>query len=289
MACPSRRALPARLRRRRRWRAVRRGRRRAAGSPRARRGASRRRGPSRTRTCRAAGVASTASSVSARAARASAAAWRGVHGGHSRVLLCPARGALARTMSAVMSSTRAMSPIARAVPRTVPVTFERPMRGRYATATSWILHPATAARSTISRGQPKRRSAIPSSSSALLLAARIGPRSVSGAPLRRRSSRASTRLATRACAGHAPRWAMRAPRTRSAAPSRTGAQTRGRSRGCSDASPSMKHTTSVRAARRPAQHAAPKPRAGSLTTWAPSARAMAADPSPEPLSTTIAR
>ena len=49
----------------------------------------------------------------------------------------------------------------------------------------------------------------------------------------------------------------------------------------------MKHTTSARAAVRPAQQAAPKPRTGSRTTRAPSAAASAPEPSVEPLSTTI--
>ena len=38
----------------------------------------------------------------------------------------------------------------------------------------------------------------------------------------------------------------------------------------------------------PAQHAAPKPRTGSSTTWAPRASAMAPEPSVDPLSTTTA-
>src|SRR5436305_5714661 len=52
------------------------------------------------------------------------------------------------------ASTRAMSRTVRAVPRTVPVTFERvpDARGAYATSTSWIRQPARAARPTISRG-----------------------------------------------------------------------------------------------------------------------------------------
>ena len=51
----------------------------------------------------------------------------------------------------------------------------------------------------------------------------------------------------------------------------------------------MKHTTSERAATRPAQQADPKPRRGSHTTSAPPAAATAAVRSVEPLSTTIAR
>ena len=50
----------------------------------------------------------------------------------------------------------------------------------------------------------------------------------------------------------------------------------------------MKHTTSAVAARRPAKHAAPKPRRGSTTTRAPSARATVGRVVVDPLSTTIA-
>ncbi len=56
-----------------------------------------------------------------------------------------------------------------------------------------------------------------------------------------------------------------------------------------EASASQKHTTSLDAARSPAQHAAPKPRRGSCTTSAPWAWATAAVSSVDPLSTTIAR
>ena len=48
--------------------------------------------------------------------------------------------------------TRRMSLTARAVPRTVPVTFDLPVRGWYGTAVSWIRQPASAARTTISSG-----------------------------------------------------------------------------------------------------------------------------------------
>ena len=51
----------------------------------------------------------------------------------------------------------------------------------------------------------------------------------------------------------------------------------------------MKQTTSASAASRPAKQAAPKPRRGSLTTSASNSAAIAADPSVEPLSTTIGR
>ena len=51
----------------------------------------------------------------------------------------------------------------------------------------------------------------------------------------------------------------------------------------------MKQTTSLVAASSPVWQAAPKPRAGSLTIVAPRRRAMSAEPSLEPLSTTIGR
>ena len=121
-----------------------------------------------------------------------------------------------------------------------------------------------------------------------LRAARIGPRSVSGTPVRRRSSKASTALAARACSGHpAPPAACRAPSTRPARPAATGSATRGRSPGSKEASQSMKQTTSAVAAESPAQHAAPKPGTGSRTTRAPSRSASSPEPSVEPLSATI--
>ena len=67
----------------------------------------------------------------------------------------------------------------------------------------------------------------------------------------------------------------------------TGVATCGRSYGSSELSQSMKHTTSLVATRKPAKHAAPKPRAGSVTTRAPRFRATLAEPSFDPLSTTI--
>ncbi len=51
----------------------------------------------------------------------------------------------------------------------------------------------------------------------------------------------------------------------------------------------MKQTTSELAAVSPAKQAAPKPRCGSSTTSAPSRAAISADPSVDPLSTTIGR
>ncbi len=49
----------------------------------------------------------------------------------------------------------------------------------------------------------------------------------------------------------------------------------------------MKHTTSLVAARKPVKHAAPNPRDGSITTRAPRRNATLAEPSVDPLSTTI--
>ena len=103
-----------------------------------------------------------------------------------------------------------MSCTVRAVPRTVPVTFDAPTRGRYGTSTSVTRQRAAAARTTISSGHPNRRSRRPSSSNAVRRAARIGPRSRSGRPVRRRTSSARTRFAKRACSGHAPQPARQA-------------------------------------------------------------------------------
>ena len=61
------------------------------------------------------------------------------------------------------------------------------------------------------------------------------------------------------------------------------------SAGSIDASQSQNATNSAPAARSPAWQAAPYPRVAHGTTSAPSERAIAADPSDEPLSTTIAR
>ena len=61
------------------------------------------------------------------------------------------------------------------------------------------------ARSTISSGQPNRRSARPRSSRSWRRAARIGPMSRSSRPVRRPTCQARYRLARRACGGQAPR------------------------------------------------------------------------------------
>ena len=182
-----------------------------------------------------------------------------------------------------------MSCTARTVPLTVPVTLDRPDRSRYSTGTFRTRCPACTARSTISSGHPERRSVIPKSRRTSRRIARIGPRSSRRSRVRRRTSKASTLLARRACGGHAPRSAMRLPITRSASPCSTYATTSGRARGSSDASQSMKQTTSLVAACSPAQHAAPKPCCSSRTTRAPCSRAKSAVRSVDPLSTTIGR
>ena len=51
----------------------------------------------------------------------------------------------------------------------------------------------------------------------------------------------------------------------------------------------MKATAGARAALSPAKHAAPNPLSGSATTVAPSPAATSAEPSDDPLSTTIGR
>ena len=87
--------------------------------------------PSSTSTRRSAAAARSRRRACPRARRAaSRAACRGEHGGHRRVLTRPGTGAFAITSSAAAHDrTAAMSRTARAVPRTVPVTFERPARG----------------------------------------------------------------------------------------------------------------------------------------------------------------
>ena len=187
----------------------------------------------------------------------------GVHGGVRRVLTRPGTGALAITSRAggtrlvacpsrdpdqsdcqthrktlVMSRTARAVPVHRAGDLRAPVArvvgdldladrpARRPPRAAPSPAASRSGGRGSRARAARSRG-----------------AARIGPRSRSGTPVRRRSSSASTAFAARACTGQAPRAVgRRAPSIRSAAPSRTGSATRGRSRGSNDASQSMKHT-----------------------------------------------
>lgn len=182
-----------------------------------------------------------------------------------------------------------MSVIVRIVPDTVPVTLERPVRTRYITGTSWIRHPESAARTTISNGHPNLLSVIPSPRRPSRFAARMGPRSWMRTPQRLRTRRASSRLAMRAWTGQEPRCARLRPRVRSARPSATGSTTLGRSAPSSEPSASMKQTNSAVAAVSPAKQAAPKPRTGSCTTVAPRSAARSPEPSVEPLSTTMGR
>ena len=97
-------------------------------------------------------------------------------------------------------------------------------------------------------------------------------------------------LAKRACRGHACGDTGRLrPRTRSASPSATGPTTRGNSAGSNDPSASHHAIMGADAATRPACAAAPNPRRGSCTTYAPASSATCTELSVEPLSTTIAR
>lgn len=126
-------------------------------------------------------------------------------------------------------------------------------------STSSIRQPAVLARSTISSGQPKRRSAMPSARRSVRCAARIGPRCAAVRPCA-----AATRTPApgwpggRCERGRRGEVGRRAPRTRSASPASTGPATRSSCRGSIEASASMKQTTSERAAVRPAKQAAPR-------------------------------
>ena len=164
-----------------------------------------------------------------------------------------------------------MSRTVRSVPRTVPVTFERPRARR--------------GRSRRPRRSPARRRGpqhhLERPAEAPVLEAEAEQRLAAGgahrAEVAQRDAGAPPQLdrehagwRARACSGHAPRARARARRARGrAAPASTGSATRGSSRGSSEPSQSMKQTTSPRAAHSPAKHAAPKPRRGSCTTCAP--------------------
>lgn len=180
-----------------------------------------------------------------------------------------------------------MSHMAVAVPFTVPVTFDRPDRFLYGTATSVTRHPASIARSTISKGQPDRRSCTPRLKRSSRPAARMGPMSASLCPVRRHTSIDRQRFASRACSGHAPFFGRRAPSTRSAVAACRGRTMLGSARGSSDPSQSIKQTMSDADVVRPRQQAAPNPRRGSTTTCALSDLAICCEPSVDPLSTTI--
>ena len=81
-----------------------------------------------------------------------------------------------------------MSRTARQAPSGVPVTFERPLRTRSSVSTATMRQPASAARTTFSTGYPGRRSCTCNARSASRRAARIGPISRNGRPVRRRDS-----------------------------------------------------------------------------------------------------
>ena len=155
------------------------------------------------------------------------------------------------------------------VPRTVPVTFERPARSWYSTGTSRIRHPAPwCAQHHLER---------PAGSAVAQAERRAAARDVRRASGRGRSSReagAPTHLDRQhpvgelgRAAARRPGAAMRAPITRSASSrSHVPGDATATPTGSSEASQSMKHTTSSVAACSPAQHAAPNPRTGSCTT-----------------------
>ena len=110
---------------------------------------------------------------------------------------------------------------------------------------------------------------------------------MSRTPVRRRSSKASARFASRAWSGQ-PVGALPGAEHEIGAPSSTGAATASEIGAAKRAvAVHEAHDVARRGATSPAQHAAPKPRRGSSTTRAPSARAIAPEPSVEPLSTTI--
>ena len=134
----------------------------------------------------------------------------------------------------------------------------RRARGRRP-ATSSIRQPASAARSTISSGQPKRRSRSPRASSGSRRAARIGPMSVSAPGAAADHQRQRPVGEPRVQRPGAAARRRRAPRTRSARAGADRVGDRGQLGGSSEPSQSMKQTTSAVAAVRPAKQAAPKP------------------------------
>ncbi len=151
-------------------------------------------------------------------------------------------------------------------PCTVPVTFDRPIRGEYATGTSSTRQPAAAARSTISSGQPKRRSRTPSArrSSASRRAHRpdVGDR----------QSGTAAQLGTRGTGSRVARGAASTARPAARAEHEvglagdTGAAT-AHEVGAGERSVAVHEAHDVRRCvqQSPRQHAAPKPRCGSAT------------------------
>ena len=241
--------------------AGRRARRRAAGSTSKPASGSQSPGsPSSTSTRRAAGVSATAYRVSARHASATAAAPSASEvGDQARLRPCRARAPW-RSRSAIRSPGRCGSShrlascrrSSRSVPRTVPVTFERPPARRGRRPVDLLDPPAGVggAQHHLERpaeapvAEPERRAA------ASRRAARIGPMSVS-VPARRRTISAERPVGDpgvqRPGAGLGD---PRLPSTRSASPAATGVGDRSAARaGSSEPSQSMKQTTSERGRR----------------------------------------
>ena len=129
-ACPCLRAAPARRPSRTRHRAVRRARAAVCGITSHPAGSHGPAGPSRTSTPAVHDDSDTACSVSRqRGFGDSRAAFRACTAGRGGSSPARAPAPSPCTMTTVIASTRIMSCTASAVPRTVPVTFERPTRG----------------------------------------------------------------------------------------------------------------------------------------------------------------
>ena len=167
---------------------------------------------------------------------------RSVSGGHSRVFTRPGTGDFAMTI--MVSSTA----------RTPPSCRERPAPSRAPSRSPSTGPPAARTRCRRRRSASRpRRPAAPSragircvgrgcarSSRSVRRATRSGPRSFSGASIRRRTLHASTRFATRACSGHAAAVAgRRRATTRSARPPETIAAKSAITPGSMDASQSQ--------------------------------------------------
>ena len=170
-----------------------------------------------------------------------------------------------------------MSCTVRAVPPIVPVTFDRPTRGAYATSTSPMRQPARPRAQHHLERPAEAAIDDPEREQVGAPGRRIGPRSrrrTTGAAPELGGERRGSRRA-RATATRPVRRAARAEHEVGVARRRP-ARRRARGRAPSnEPSQSMKHTTSCgRRARGPAKHAAPNPRCGSATTTAPRARAI---------------
>ena len=242
----------------------------------------------------AAGVRPTTSNVSSSAASATAAACTGVHGGHRRVFTVPGTGALAMTSSAGvmrLSTSRHVPHRPGRAEQTaghlghaagpgcvVDVDLLDPPPGpsRLDEHLQRIAEPPVA-QVQIEQGQPPR-----------------GSHRARGRAPGRRPTGAAARRWPRCRAEHGPgtrpdRTGRRRPSTRSARPVDDRPGHPGQLRRIEDPSASMKQTTSLVAASSPAWAAAPNPAGRASTTVAPWRRATRAEPSVEPLSTTIGR